>query len=92
MAETLRNVVISSIADRCSAVLRLAGVRVVAVLAAPPHKGRGVVVAVTVLEVRVRWKVCMACEALLAVRSPCAVLPIGVRLVRCGWRPPALER
>ena len=42
VAEALRNVVmISSIADRCSAVLRLAGVRVVAVLAAPPTKGGG---------------------------------------------------
>ena len=58
----------------------------------PQTKGGGVVVAIPVLEVRVRWKVCMACKALLVVRSPCAVLPIGVRLVRCGWRPPALER
>ena len=41
VAEALGDVVMISAADRCSAVLRLAGVQVVAVLAAPPQRGGG---------------------------------------------------
>ena len=94
VAEALGNVgVVVSVANHCSAMLCLAGVRVVAVLAAPSHVGGVVVVAVAVLDIRVRWKVCRTCKALLVVRwSPCAGLPVDARLVQCGWRPPALER